>query len=243
VLASYTYSHSLDNVSSDVASNPSAEQFKLNPRANYGDSDFDIRHTASLAVDYEVMHRWDRHWVGSLFGGWGINTLLIARTAPPIDVVLDENIGSGFFIFRPNGVAGAPVYVSDPNAGGGTRINPDAFAAPTAPGQGDLRRNVVRGFGLFQQDISVRRSFRLSERVRLQARVEAFNIFNHPNFASQRNLLGFLIGGNLIPRNGFGISQSMLGTGLRGGGFGSGFNPLYQVGGPRSMQLALKIEF
>ncbi|HET6929205.1 MAG TPA: hypothetical protein VFI45_02700 [Candidatus Acidoferrum sp.] len=78
----------------------------------------------------------------------------------------------------------------------------------------------------------------------MQARVEAFNAFNHPSFASPNNLLGIVVGGTIVPlSSGFGESQAMFGSGTASGGLASGFNPLYQVGGPRSLQLALKLEF
>jgi hypothetical protein len=100
----------------------------------------------------------------------------------------------------------------------------------------------VRAFPLFQQDFSARKTFHLYENLQLQARLEAFNVFNHPNFASPQNTLGFFVGGVLIPQSTFGLSQSTFATGANGG-FGAGFSPLYQVGGPRSLQLALKLEF
>jgi hypothetical protein len=109
--------------------------------------------------------------------------------------------------------------------------------------QGDLGRNAFRGFGLLQADFSIRRLFALTERLRLEARLEAFNILNHPNFAPPQGFLGTEISpGQLIPNPAFGVSQSMLNQGLQGG-FGAGFSPSYQIGGPRSLQLALRIEF
>jgi hypothetical protein len=78
----------------------------------------------------------------------------------------------------------------------------------------------------------------------IQARVDAFNIFNHPNFAPEQNLLGRAdSSGHLSLQNGFGISSNMLNQGLNTTGFGTGFNPLFQIGGPRSLQLALKMNF
>ncbi|MGH3428921.1 MAG: hypothetical protein ACRD3Q_17690, partial [Terriglobales bacterium] len=66
----------------------------------------------------------------------------------------------------------------------------------------------------------------------LQFRAELFNVFNHPNFSNPNALLS-------SPT--FGEATQMFGTGLTG--FGTGFNPLYQVGGPRSIQLALRLHF
>jgi hypothetical protein len=242
VLASYTYAHSLDNVSGDSTQNVPAMQ--VNPVLDYGDSDFDIRHTGSVAIDYEPPFRRGPDWAKRILGGWGLNTLVIARTSPPVNVQLLQDTGFGLNFYRPDIVPGVPIHIDDPTVGGGDRINANAFAVPASGAQGDLRRNSLRGFPLFQEDFSLRRNFRLTERLRLQARFEAFNVFNHPNFASPNSLLGIAAGGTIIPLGTtFGESQSMFGAGASSGGLASGFNPLYQVGGPRSLQLALKLEF
>jgi hypothetical protein len=100
--------------------------------------------------------------------------------------------------------------------------------------QGDLGRNALRGFGATNVDFTLRRQFKIRERLALQARGDLFNIFNHPNFGSPINYLS-------SPQ--FGQSTQMLGTSLGGGGQSGGLNPLYQIGGPRSAQLALKLLF
>jgi hypothetical protein len=56
-------------------------------------------------------------------------------------------------------------------------------------------------------------------------RAEFFNIFNHPNFGQPNN-------NPTDPR--FGQSTQMLASFLGSGGANGGFNPLYQIGGPRS---------
>jgi hypothetical protein len=83
-------------------------------------------------------------------------------------------------------------------------------------------------------DFALRRQFRLRERLSLQARAELFNIFNHPNFGSPINYLSSPL---------FGQSTQMLGASLGSGGQNGGLNPLYQIGWPRSAQLALKLQF
>ncbi len=129
----------------------------------------------------------------------------------------------------PNVVPGVPFYVADPNAPGGWIINKAAFSVP-ASGQGDLGRNALRGFGAAQIDFTVRRTFALTERVRLQSSADFFNIFNHPNFGSPVNYRTSPLFGQATQ-----TLNSYLGSG--------GLNPLYQIGGPRSIQLALKLQF
>jgi hypothetical protein len=80
----------------------------------------------------------------------------------------------------------------------------------------------------------LQRQFHLSEKFGLRFRSEFFNIFNHPNFGNPNsNLTGPL----------FGHSTQTLANSLGSGGANGGFNPLYQIGGPRSFQLALKLQF
>lgn len=80
----------------------------------------------------------------------------------------------------------------------------------------------------------MQRQFRLTERVALRFRAEFFNILNHANFGPPTNLLTSAL---------FGRSTQTLANALGSGGANGGFNPLYQIGGPRSIQLALKLQF
>src|SRR5262249_37474732 len=122
---------------------------------------------------------------------------------------------------------------------GGWGLNPGAFKAPAAfpSGQGTVPRNFLRGFGATQWDFAVHRDFSIHESIKLQFRAEMFNVLNHPNFGPPSGGFGF--------GQGFGLSTATLGRSLGGfGSVGSGaFSSLYQLGGPRSIQLALKLAF
>jgi hypothetical protein len=103
-----------------------------------------------------------------------------------------------------------------------------------------LGRNALRGFGVAQWDFSVHRDFPIYERLKLQFRAEMFNVLNHPNFAPP---IGDLQSPQSINPQ-FGVSTQTLGQYLGGANVGGGgFNSLYQVGGPRSIQFALKLLF
>jgi hypothetical protein len=71
--------------------------------------------------------------------------------------------------------------------------------------------------------------------VRLQLSAEAFNLFNQASFGPPVNTLNSGL---------FGQATRSLASSFGGGGItGGGLSPLYQVGGPRSIQLALRVQF
>ena len=249
-LVSYTLGKSLDNVSSDsVLLTPNE---RIDPQRDRGPSDFDVRHLLSGAVTYNLpAPAWGA--VGNaVLRGWAIDTIITARSASPVNVTYSRNIGFGTFSFRPDLVPGIPLDLDDPSAPGGRRFNNavvvipgntrpqvGAFLPPVENRQGTLGRNALRGFPLHQVDFALRREFGLSERWKLQLRGEMFNLFNHPNFADPS---GVLLSGNSA-NTAFGKSPSMFGRSLGSGGLLGGFSPLYQIGGPRSIQLVLKLSF
>jgi hypothetical protein len=225
-LTSYTWSHSIDEASGDATT--------LGLDRARGPSNFDIRHSFSSAVSYNIP-TFFRNTLGRVtFGGWSLDTIVIARSATPVNVASQAILTSGDNVnVRPNLIQGVPLYVDDPLVAGGRRINMAAFSTPPAGQQGNLGRNALRGFSVWQADLALRRQFNLSERLKLQLKAELFNIFNHPNFANPN--------GNLSQPATFGQSITMFGRSLSG--IGAGLNSLYQIGGPRSIQLAAKIQF
>lgn len=242
-LLSYTFAHSTDNGSgsSNTGSNVLVRQ--IGPDINKGSSDFDIRHTLSGALSYSVPCPRSNVIAKYVLGGWSLDTLILARTAPPVEV-----FDSGLMLFnssgdvRPDSVPGQPLYLSSPKYPGRRAINLEAFVAPPidpttgmAARQGDIGRNALRGFGATQWDLAVHRQFAIAERIKLEFRTEAFNVINHPNFASP---LGDISAGPI-----FGVATRMLNRGLGQGFADSSFNPLYQIGGPRSLQFAMKLSF
>jgi hypothetical protein len=207
----------------------------VNPKRDYGPSDFDIRHAFSAAVSYNLPGVARAMW-RSVLNHWSLDGVYTFRTATPVDITYTRDLGYGVFSFRPDPVAGVPLYLNNENIPGGRVFNPDAFTLPSVyPGrQGALGRNVLRGFPLNQINFTIRREFPLVERLRLQLRAEMFNALNHPNFADPVGLL---------QSSQFGYSTGMLSQDLGRGGVNGGLNPLYQVGGPRSIQLAMRLVF
>jgi hypothetical protein len=244
VLATYTWSHALDNGSGVALPIPYHTIYA--PSLDYGDSDFDIHDTFSNAISYEVPGTKDGNSVlHYISNGWAFDSLFRSNTAAPI------NITTGVYSFgliynntainqRPNVVPNQPFWISNPAAPGGKQINPAAFTTPASTfSQGNLQRNAVRGFGVFQEDIALRREFPIHEGVSLLFRAEAFNVLNHPLFGD----VGVNDGRNLLTSPYFGISSETLASSLGGGGADGGFSSLYQIGAPRSLQFAAKLRF
>ena len=231
-LASYTWSHSLDIASNDSAfSTPEA---RIDPQLDRASSDFDMRHAFAGAVTYNLPTPRIGSVPDAILRDWSVDTIFSARSATPVNVRFNRDIGFGSFSFRPDLVPGVPIYLDDPAAPGGMKFNSAAFFIPTEARPGTLQRNALRGFPIHQIDLTLRRRFQITEQVALRFGADVFNIFNHPNFADPNNLLTSAT---------FGLSPSMLSRSLGGGGSLGGLNPLYQLGGPRSIQLFLKIEF
>ena len=252
-LLSYTWSKSLDTASDDSALNAPAE--RLDPQLDPGPSNFDVRHQFSMAVTYDIPVRVSNPIINGVLHDWSIDGIFVARSATPVNVTFTRDIGFGSFPTRPDLIPGIPLYIADPSAPGGKRINNATiagntrqigpFLVPVAARQGNLGRNSLRGFPLHELNLSLRRQFNFTERLNLQFRAEFFNIFNHPNFADPSSSLGSVSStGAFTAANGFGRSVSMLGRSLgTGGGTTGGLNPLYQVGGPRSVQFGVKVQF
>ena len=184
-----------------------------------------------------------------MLGGWFLDFVATGRSALPFDIqgvtanfssatsstssttVTDTTKGL-FGQIRPS-TTGKPIWVDDTTVAGGKRVNKDAFFIPSGYQQGTLGRNSLRGFLLYQVDLSLRKNIRITERVSLSLGAQTYNLMNHANFANPSPLAG----ANLSSPN-FGVSTSMVNQ-----GYGGGLNSLYRTGGPRSMELSIKLQF
>lgn len=224
-LLNYTFSHSIDNASNDTVQYVSSTVISAaNDRAS---SDFDVRHSFSGAVSVAIPAPVRAKGVASVLRNWSTDLVVVARSGFPFNGSISEPVDGS--APRADRIAGRPVWLSNPQIPGGKSLNPNAFAVPTAGRQGTEARNDISGFGLTQVDLALARQFSLTDRWRLFFRTDAFNLLNHPNFTNPLALIGS------DPR--YLESQSMLNQGL------GGLNPLFQEGGPRSLQLSLKLTF
>jgi hypothetical protein len=237
-LASYTWSHCLDYGSQNIAFG-----------YQRGNCEFDIRHNFSGAFSYDVPNLGHNSLLNALLHHWGVDDRFTARSGFPItldgniytDPLTGKQVHAGLNL-NPN----VPLYIYGGNCTavlnnglqcpGGRAINPGAFAN-AQPGQaGNAPRNFVRGFGAWQLDMAVRREFPIYERLKLQFRAEAFNIFNHPIFGTIDPGCGGSAGGPCTSPT-FGQATATLANSL------GILSPLYQLGGARSLQFSLKIVF
>jgi hypothetical protein len=231
VWASYTLAHATDDASEESSLIAPISAALKHPR---GPSNFDVRHSLAAALTYDLPELSGGGPVGGLLRGWAVDATLKARSATPFSVVYTTDLANGDVaeLTYPDFVKGVPLYVGGPGLPGGRRVNRAAFI-PSFSGQ-NLGRNSLRGFGFSQVDFSLRRQLNLTERVRLHLRAEVFNLFDRPNFGNPVNDLGSTL---------FGQSVQTLGGSLGAGGVNGGLSPVYQVGGPRSAQFTLKVQF
>ncbi|MCX6630837.1 MAG: carboxypeptidase regulatory-like domain-containing protein [Candidatus Solibacter sp.] len=231
-LVSYSWSHSLDNDSSDASlvwAGPGAGAAR-----DHSSSDFDLRHSLTAALTYELSPRpaGRARWLG----GWAIDSLVRVRSGFPVSVQLNEQY-QGIALanaFRPDHILNQPIWLEDASVPAGQRLNRAAFQPAKAGTQGTLGRNSIPGFAMGQLDLAVRREFRLRDRKVVQVRLEAFNTLNQANFADPVKFLSSAV---------FGQSTSMLNLMLGTGSPGSGLSPILQTGGPRSLQGSIRFRF
>lgn len=250
-LLNYTYSHSVDNASNDVIAGLS--NTVISAANDYASSDFDVRHSFSGALAFSLPSVGQSGALALLTKDWSLDTVVVARTEFPANPQVQAPSSLGASLIRPDLVPGQPFYlygaqcaqvfgpVSQGGNGtleagqvcpGGMGLNPTAFnaATPVADNrQGTLGRNAIPGFGLTQVDLSIGRRFSITERLKVQFRADAFNLFNHPNFTNP-------------PSEPVSAPSSLLSRETLNNGLG-GLNPLFQEGGPRSLQLSLRLAF
>jgi hypothetical protein len=262
-VAGYTYAHALDDTSSNWGGGLGSgiPQNSLNPRAEYGSSDFDIRHRFTFSSSYNIPGR-DGLW--QTMQGWqlnGIVSLYGAQPWGPIDTgddisLTNERVDRWNFSGSPGDFKSTstpiPYFAGASNqacvaqatstalmaslAQFGCYMKGKSVMTPPALGTfGTMGRNTFRDSGFDNVDFSVVKNWKFKERATAQFRAEFFNVFNHPNFANP-------YGG----QNGFGQNDpSSSGT------FGCGCatpdvaatNPVIGSGGPRAMQLGMKLIF
>ena len=199
---SYTFSHSIDdassNVSIDAVNEPPTTQDPFSRKGDRGRSGFDIRHNFVANVVYELPFGRGRQ-----FGGWQISAIAHVHSNVPFTPVLgfdNANLQSLLSSERPD-LVGNPYEGACPN---GSRVgspscwfNPGAFALPPPGDFGSAGRNILHGPAFAQFDLALEKGFKLGEGMKITLGAEAYNLLNHPNFAVPSNTQSPLtLGGN-----------------------------------------------
>ncbi|HEY3938759.1 MAG TPA: carboxypeptidase regulatory-like domain-containing protein [Bryobacteraceae bacterium] len=217
----YTYGHSRDDLSGTRGITP---QNSYDLRGDYGNSDFDIRHSFVGFFSYAAP---TPARMKLLLGGWQFNSLLTFYTGSPFSVFSgSDTSGTGENNDRAE-VIGNPFanVPADNQPNYASWFNPNAFAAPAAGTYANQPRNSFYGPPTHQVDFSVFKNTKITERFNTQLRMEIFNIFNSRDLGGPNTTLGAGLGQ---------ISQT-LDNALGAPGIGAG--------APRSVQLALKLMF
>lgn len=187
VSINYTWSRVMTNSPGDRWNAP---QNSYDIQANYGPSDLDRRHMLNANFVYEFpFMKAQRGAVGKLLGGWQMSGIIAYNSGTPFTVTTSDQVDrAGIGLFAGSWASVYPDMSCNPNKGAarnmGQWFNPNCFA-DVPDGQlrvGNERRNSVYGPGFGRWDLSLFKNIKFSERVRMQFRVEAFNVWNHTNW-------------------------------------------------------------
>jgi len=185
LLASYTYGKSLD-----WSSNLQEQVNPFSYRAEYGISDFDIKHNFVFSYNYELPFEKLLHRASRLTEGWAISG--VTRFATGLPVTLASN-GDNFLvdvqnnginsvsIDLPNMAPGSPDINHNPR-NGRPYFNTSLFSPNALGTQGDAPRRPFYGPGINNWDLALHKVTKLGESKSLEVRFETFNTFNHSQF-------------------------------------------------------------
>lgn len=249
------------------ASQPDNSQALI--KYNRGNSNFDVRNRFTWNFIYQIPNAKDSRYK-LIRNGWGINGILTLQSGQPFHLNYnfeDDYNGTGEFFARPDIVGPLLYHKSDPNnylqlssfavpcvLSGGTGAGNCQLVVPgttticatigpnciNSMHFGTLGRNSLLGPNFRQFDLSLYKDTHLTERLVMQLRFEAYNLFNHPNFANPY-LPNFIAD---AAQNGFNPNGSSAGALhlTATGDVGIGY-PFLGSGGPRGLQLAAKFTF
>jgi hypothetical protein len=205
---SYTWSKSTDYNS--LSSQGIVVQNSYNLSGDRGLSDFDARQRFVARAIYDLPFHGNR-----FVRGWQLAVIVQAQSGNPVNIVTSNSTVTGIpNTLRPD--LSGPIAI----IGSVDRWFDTSVFSPVA-GFGNLGRNVVIGPGFNNTDFSIMKNTALTEKIRVQFRIEVFDLLNHANFGQP---------GNVVGTPGFGrITNTRFPTG--------------ESGSSRQMQLGLKLIF
>ena len=183
MLASYTYSRCMD-----IGSNQGAPQYYKAMFANRAVCDYDLPQNMTVSSVYELPFGKGRKYMNSAhsivdgaLGGWEVAGIFMARGGLPFTPTISgDRANTGIGSQRPTRLGSGKL--DEPTVGHWFDVS--AFAVPTQYTYGNSGRNILRGDGLVQFDMTLKKIFSIRERSKLEFRAEAFNLFNHPTFGN-----------------------------------------------------------
>jgi hypothetical protein len=201
----YTFSHAIDNGSGSEAGATNGTtgitnlQNAFAPNQGLGPADFDARQQISADAVVDLPVGKGKHfltnapnWLDQAIGGWQVSTLYTFRTGNPLTCSSSGQYNTNYDLsslcMLGPGITALPAHgltfdqFGIPNLFSNTNVGNDLV--PGYPGQTGTR-GIIRGLGLWNVDMAVSKTFRLpKESMHLQFRAEAYNLFNHENFAN-----------------------------------------------------------
>lgn len=211
---SYTWSHSLDDISNagfdPYSFNTAGEslRYQINPvnlrSINYGNSDYDFRQNLSANYVWELPFKSSHGFLNQVVGGWVVSGVIYKRVGQPYSVVNTslpssamKNNGGGYVLanFLGGNIPGCTVsgdQINNPFQ----CLSPAQFVGPNNPVAalqtqsvfGNVARNSFRGPGFFNSDLSIKKNFKITESgLTFTMGANAYNVLNHPHFANPDN--------------------------------------------------------
>ena len=186
--ALYQYAKSIDDSSTPGGGVATVAQNWLDIAAERGLSTFDVRHEFSMTfvwtspVGAPGSHIASDTKTGKLLKDWQLSGSVTAQTGNPLTARV---LGNGTQLAQTNGAGSARADATgEPIEAYTGFFNLNAFTVPLPGTYGNAGRNTIPGPGLFNLNLAFARSFTLSERRRLEFRIESNNVLNHVNYTS-----------------------------------------------------------
>jgi len=233
--ANYTDSYCISDADFGAAlASPSNSQ-RFNRHADWGPCVFDTRHNFNTTLVATSSMKRGNRFVNRLLSDWQLAPLVHVASGQPVNIITGKDNSLGGINSgnndRPNQVL-SDVFAPNPVCNNGATpcvqfVTKNAFLPNALGTYGNLGRNSVRGPHNINFDVALSRMFRVTERLSLQARMDAFNVFNHTNFVGAISPAGTV------------ASYSTFSNNLSSATFGR----IQAAFDPRILQFALKLYF
>ena len=210
-----------------------------NRRANYGILDFDRTHNFNVNWVYDLPKATSNSSLGYVANGWQLSGIYRYQTGAPYSIGATVNGLSGYGLTGTQGVEGhRVVLLKNPGRGnnGSTpyqQFDVTSFASPNFGSTSyESGRNYLRFAPINSWDLALSKEFRVKERYRFEARLDAFNALNHTQFD------GITTGAVFSGPNSTTITNLANETTNR-----TGFGAVTQTRLPRNLQWSLRFAF